>query len=94
MGMNDCDATEDTMAPKSTRIADTTREERIQIVAEALNWGEDCGDCTLEAYGVDKFYQPYIDGEMELAELNMVQATKTYELSGNDRSSLSGGCPL
>ena len=29
----------------SIRISDTTREERIRIVAEALSWGDDCGDC-------------------------------------------------
>ncbi|MGI6229882.1 MAG: hypothetical protein ACOYJL_03095 [Tractidigestivibacter sp.] len=79
---------------KSTRIADTTREERIQIVTEALSWGEDCGDCTLDACGIDKYYEPYIEGEMELAELNMLKATKTYELSGNDRGNVSESCPL
>ncbi|MCH3926437.1 MAG: hypothetical protein LKE27_08405 [Atopobiaceae bacterium] len=59
---------------RSTKIADTTREERIQIVAEALSWGDDCGDCSLDACGIDKFYEPYIEGEIELAELNMMKA--------------------
>ena len=38
---------------RSTKIADTTREERIQIVTEALSWGDDCGDCSLDACGID-----------------------------------------
>lgn len=37
---------------RSTKIADTTREERIQIVTEALSWGDDCGDCSLDACGI------------------------------------------
>ena len=70
---------------RSTKIADTTREERIQIVAEALAWGDDCGDCSLDACGIDKYYQPYIDGELELAELNMARASTTYVLGDADR---------
>lgn len=77
---------------RSMKIADTTREERIQIVTEALSWGDDCGDCSLDACGIDKFYEPYIEGEIELAELNMMKATERYELGIGDRSEIDGGC--
>ena len=77
---------------RSLKIADTTREERIQIVTEALAFGDDCGDCSLDACGIDKFYQPYIDGLVELAELNMMRAATTYELGIGDRSGLDNGC--
>jgi hypothetical protein len=79
---------------RSTKIADTTREERIQIVAEALAWGDDCGDCSLDACGIDKFYQPYIDGELELAELNMVRASTTYVLGDANCGERGASCVM
>ncbi len=79
---------------RSTRIADTTRKERIQIVSEALAWGDDCGDCSLDACGIDKFYQPYIDGELELAELNMVRASTTYVLGDAGREARGSSCVM
>ncbi|RGJ45448.1 hypothetical protein DWW58_09215 [Olsenella sp. AF16-14LB] len=79
---------------RSTKIADTTREERIQIVAEALAWGDDCGDCSLDACGIDKYYQPYIDGELELAELNMARASTTYVLGDADRGERGTSCAM
>jgi hypothetical protein len=79
---------------RSTRIADTTREERIQIVAEALAWGDDCGDCSLDACGIDTFYQPYIDGELELAELNMARASTKYVLGDADRGDRGMSCVM
>ena len=49
---------------RSILIKDTTREERIQIVNQALNvCGQECGL-------VDAYYQPYIDGKKEIRELN------------------------
>lgn len=60
---------------KSILIKDTTREERIQIVREAL-YGcgsecEFCGGCdNLGGGSVDAMYQPYIEGEKEIAEIN------------------------
>lgn len=77
---------------KSVKIADTTREERIRIVAEALAWGDDCGDCSLDACGIDRFYEPYIEGTVELAELNMQKAPSRYELGIGDRSGAGDGC--
>lgn len=69
--------------PKSIRIADTTREERIAIVTKGLDWCGDgscetCSGCSMGAPRVDAMYQPYIDGMMELAEINMRNAATKY----------------
>ena len=56
------------MEIKSILIKDTTREERIRIVQEGLN---QCGGaCDLGGGSVDAFYEPYINGEKELREIN------------------------
>lgn len=60
---------------KSILIKDTTREERIRIVNESLNvCGQSCQFCNgcdnLGGGRVEAFYQPYIDGEKELSEIN------------------------
>ena len=60
---------------KSLLIKDTTREERIRIVQQSLNVCgsecEFCNGCEVKGGGVtDTIYQPYIDGEKELAEIN------------------------
>lgn len=76
---------------RSKLIKDTTREERIQIVQSALAWGDDCDGVSGLTSGVDEMYQPYIDGELELAECNMRGAAKTYVKSDRDRPS-TGSC--
>ena len=57
-------------------IKDTTREEREQIVKQSL-WGncgaecEFCSGCDNRGGGrIEVLYQPYIDGEKEIAEIN------------------------
>lgn len=60
---------------RSILIKDTTREERIRIVGEALKvCGQSCEFCNgcdnLGGGRTESYYQPYIDGEKELAELN------------------------
>ena len=57
-------------------IRDTTREEREKIIRQSL-WGfcgsecEFCSGCDNFGGGrIEAFYQPYIDGEKELSELN------------------------
>lgn len=60
---------------KSLLIKDTTKEERIRIVQEGLSQcGGACDFCNgcdnLGGGSVDAFYQPYIDGEVELRDLN------------------------
>lgn len=60
---------------QSILIKDTTREERIRIVQKSLNTcGTECEFCNgcdnLGGGIVDNLYQPYIDGEKEIAEIN------------------------
>ena len=61
---------------KSILIKDTTREERIQIVHQAL-WGacgidcEFCSGCDNRGGGrIAGIYQDYIDGKKEIREIN------------------------
>ena len=54
---------------KSTRIADTTREERERIVAESI--GNIDGACDGCSPGLIRMYQDYIEGRRELREINM-----------------------
>ena len=60
------------MEIKSLLIKDTTKEERIRIVQEGLNQcGGACDGCdNLGGGSVDTFYEPYINGEKELREIN------------------------
>ena len=63
------------MEIKSILIKDTTKEERIRIVQEGLNQcGGACDFCNgcdnLGGGSVDTFYEPYINGEKELRQLN------------------------
>ena len=63
------------MEIKSILIKDTTREERIQIVAQGLSQcGGLCDFCSgcdnLGGGSVEAFYEPYINGEKELRQLN------------------------
>lgn len=60
---------------KSILIKDTTKEEREEIVRRALSvCGGACDFCSgcdnIGGGRTDDFYQPYIDGEKELSELN------------------------
>ncbi|MBQ3338653.1 MAG: hypothetical protein IJG82_03500 [Atopobiaceae bacterium] len=68
---------------KSVLIADTTREERIRIVQKGLSWCGDsscdlCSGCSMGVGSIDAMYQPYIDGELELAEVNMRAAATRF----------------
>ena len=53
----------------SILIRDTTREERIRIVAESI--GNIEGACDGCAPGIAEMYQEYIDGKKEIREINM-----------------------
>lgn len=60
---------------KSILIKDTTREERIRIVTQSLQvCGQTCEFCNgcdnLGGGMVDSYFQLYINGEKEIAELN------------------------
>lgn len=62
---------------KSILIKDTTKEEREQIVYGSLGDGFEVG-CGFEDCGID--YQLYIDGKMELRDLN-AQADCGFEVA-------------
>ncbi len=56
-------------------IKNTTREERLRIVTDSLNCGgggcEACSGCgVFGGIDPDDMYQPYIDGLMEISEIN------------------------
>lgn len=53
----------------SILIKDTTKEERERIVAESIGGIE--GGCDGCAPGIIEMYQPYIDGLVELRDVNM-----------------------
>ena len=60
---------------QSLLIKDTTRAQREEIVRRALSvCGDGCDGCNgcgnTGGGRVDSIYQPYIDGEKELAEIN------------------------
>ena len=75
---------------RSTLIEDTTREEREEIIRLALSGCdngscENCGSCSLGAGDPFAMYQPYIDGEMEIAEINMRKAEDNARRFGLQR---------
>ena len=73
---------------KSILIADTTREEREQIVAASI--GNIDGLCDGCSPGLIEMYQEYIDGHKELREINMeFNARYTRSATGADRSGCS-----
>lgn len=60
---------------KSLLIKDTTREDRIRIVEQALSsCGGACNFCNgcdnIGGGSIDELYLPYINGEKEIAEIN------------------------
>ena len=60
---------------KSILIKDTTREERMKIVMQSLavcgGLCDFCGTCdNIGGGSINDIYQPYIDGEKEIEEIN------------------------
>lgn len=55
---------------KSIKIADTTKDERIKIIKDSIMYGEDSCEGSL-GFDVMTMYQPYIEGEKEIAQINM-----------------------
>ena len=73
------------MDMKSILIADTTREEREQIVAASI--GNIDGLCDGCSPGLMEMYQAYIDGRKELREINMeFNARYARGVAGQDRN--------
>lgn len=63
-------------------IADTTREEREQIVRESLGYIDaSCDGCMAR---LADMYQDYIDGRKELKDINM-EFRAGYEMGDQDR---------
>ena len=70
---------------QSVLIKDTTREEREEIVRRGLSFCgdgscEQCSGCSMGVGSIGAMYQPYIDGKLELAEVNMLHAATTFTL--------------
>ena len=74
------------MSGDSILIADTTREERERIVADALGSVE--GMCDGCSPGLLRMYEDYIEGRRELREINM--AFRANYVSGADGPEKSG----
>lgn len=75
---------------KSELIKDTTRAEREEIIKLALagcgnGSCDNCGSCSLGAGDPYGTHQPYIDGEMEIADINMMVAERNAKLFGLQR---------
>ena len=69
---------------KSILIADTTRAEREQIVAESV--GSIDGLCDGCSPGLLRMYEDYIEGRRELREINMeFRARYTSGAAGPDK---------
>lgn len=72
-------------------ISETTREEREQIVADALGSLE--GACDGCMPGITEMYQDYIEGRMELREVNAAftaRYTRANPREDKDRSCIMG----
>ena len=53
--------------PKSTRVADTTMEERMEIIRQWIPEDEETGGCDIDLW---EFYDDYIKGKKEISECN------------------------
>ena len=73
---------------KSLLIADTTRAEREQIVADSI--GNLSGLCDGCSPGIIEMYQDYIDGKRELKDINM--AFSARYVSGAPEEPEKDGC--
>ena len=73
-------------------IRNTTREERERIVYEAL--GVTDGLCDGCAPGILKMYDDYIEGRMELAEVNAAFHAGYVVEHGDERGMQGGSCTL
>lgn len=53
--------------PKSTRVADTTMEERMEIIRQWIPEDEETDGCDIDLW---EFYDDYIKGKKEISECN------------------------
>ncbi len=75
---------------KSLLIKDTTTEERIAIVKNALNFGG--ADC--EGIDMDDMYDDYIFGRKELAEINREFSAQNAGTVRTDKADQPSGCGM
>lgn len=69
-------------------IKDTTRQQREQIVRESLGMSDiGCDEASERMY---EMYEPYIDGEKEIAEITA--SFRAHYVSGDQGPERSGGC--
>ena len=68
----------DTTLPSARRSLTGTRRLRQRQC-------DNCGSCSLGAGDPYGTYQPYIDGEMEIADINMMVAERNAKLFGLQR---------
>ena len=54
--------------PKSTRVADTTMEERMEIIRQWIPEDEETDGCDIDLW---EFYDDYIKGKKEISECNL-----------------------
>lgn len=60
---------------KSTLIKDTTKEERIQLIKSWIPADDGLIDCDIDLWDM---YRDYINGEKEIAEINMSFSPEYY----------------
>lgn len=76
---------------KSLLIKDTTTEERMEIVKNALNFGG--ADC--ESVDMDDMYDDYIFGRKELVEIHREFSEKHAGcIRADNQERPSSGCPI
>ena len=78
---------------KSLLIEDTTVDERMQIVKEALGG---FGNCDCEGIDMDDMYDDYIFGRKELVEIHAEFSRRNAGAvrAESDRDMLRGNCPM
>lgn len=75
---------------RSILIKDTTKAEREEIIRIALagcgnGSCDNCGSCSLGAGDPYEMYAPYINGEMEIREVNAKRAEENAKRYGLQR---------
>lgn len=73
-------------------ISETTREEREQIVATSLGLLD--GACDGCRAGLAEMYNAYIDGQMELREINQAFSAHYQKAYVQDEPERNISCPL
>jgi NADH:ubiquinone oxidoreductase subunit F (NADH-binding) len=59
----------------------------MHIIKKGLSFCDDsscenCSGCSMGVGSIEQMYKPYIDGELELSEVNMLHSAKNYVIGG------------